>query len=171
MPDTKTYPNYAGTALDSLVLNHRVLLLGDAGHTHGGAFAAGASLAINDAYALALSLAHVHTNGGQPTYDQVQRALRLYDATRMPLVTRVLDMVHGPAEWKRWNGSGPDGEVESDEELRARVARRPDMSWLMEHDVDAEFRKVVESLEADKADTVKSDVTVQVTEAFPGDGN
>lgn len=119
-------------------------MLGDAAHTHGGAFAAGGSLAINDAYALALSLAHVWPKEGAPTHAQLRRALALYDETRRPLVTRVLDLVHGAAQKKRWTGANAEnGEKETDEELRARISSRPDMTWLTEHDVEAEFRGVI----------------------------
>lgn len=49
-------------------------------------------------------------------------------------------MVHGAAQKKRWAGSGKQ---ETDEELRKRIAARPDMVWLTEHDVDAAFQNVV----------------------------
>ncbi|POS73824.1 hypothetical protein DHEL01_v207788 [Diaporthe helianthi] len=154
VPYTKTYPNHAGTALPSLVLDSRIALLGDAAHTHGGAFAAGGSLAINDAYCLALSLAHVWPQEGKPTHDQLRRALNLYDETRRPLVTRVLDLVHGAAQKRRWTGGNAEnGEKETDEELRGRIANRPDMTWLTEHDVEAEFRGVI-SRERDGTDVV-----------------
>lgn len=145
VPYTKTYPNHAGTALSSLVFEGRVALLGDAAHTHGGAFAAGGSLAINDAYALTLALAHVWPQEGKPTQEHLGKALTLYDETRRPLVTRVLDLVHGAAQKKRWTGvNGKDGEKkETDAELRSRIANRPDMTWLTEHDVEAEFLRVV----------------------------
>lgn len=153
MPYVKTYPNHAGTALSSLVFADRVALLGDAAHTHGGAFAAGGSLAINDAYALALVLAHVwplgqQTSAARPTQLELARALRLYDETRRPLVTRLLGIVHGRAQSRRWgaekrNGEPGDEQGETDAELRTRIANRPDMRWLTEHDVEEEFRAVL----------------------------
>lgn len=151
MPYVKTYPNHAGTALASLTFDGRVALLGDAAHTHGGAFAAGGSLAINDAYAFTLALAHVWPPGvgesvpGRPTRGQLATALRLYDETRRPLVTRLLHVVHSSAQARRWAAEKRDGdnEGETDAELRARIANRPDMRWLTEHDVEKEFLKVV----------------------------
>lgn len=148
MPYVKTYPNYAGTALPSLVFGGRVALLGDAAHTHGGAFAAGGSLAVNDAYALSLALAHVWPPGdvsSRPTKEQLATALNLYDGTRRPLVTRLLNIVHSNAQARRWAADkrGGDGEGETDAELRTRIANRPDMSWLTEHDVDKEFEDAV----------------------------
>lgn len=139
VPYVKTYPNFAGTALSSLVFEDRVALLGDAGHTHGGAFGAGGSLAINDAYALALALSHTW-----PSNQQLKVALELYDETRRPLVTKVLSIVHGQGQARRLAASNKmNGTVETDAELRARIAKRPEMVWLTEHDVDAEFQAVL----------------------------
>ncbi|PWY76009.1 FAD/NAD(P)-binding domain-containing protein, partial [Aspergillus sclerotioniger CBS 115572] len=47
-PYTKLYPNYSGDSLSTWVLASQVTLIGDAAHTHGGAFAAGGSLALDD---------------------------------------------------------------------------------------------------------------------------
>ncbi|KKA16259.1 hypothetical protein T310_10161 [Rasamsonia emersonii CBS 393.64] len=58
-PYTRLYPNYAGDPLPTWTFGSRVTLVGDAAHTHGGAFAAGGSLALDDAYALALAFRHV----------------------------------------------------------------------------------------------------------------
>lgn len=76
-------------------------------------------------------------------------AAALYDATRRPLVTRVLDTVHGNARAKRAareQRRRERGRAETDGELRARVAGRPDLSWLTEHDVDEAFGTVVARL-------------------------
>lgn len=150
VPYTKSYPNMAGTALSSFCFRDRLVLLGDAAHAHGGAFGAGGSLAINDAYALALALAHVWPPGSggvlsaRPTTQQLHKALSLYEETRKPLVTRLLNIVHGNAQARRWAADKrKDGGEETEAELRTRIANRPDMSWLSEHDVEAEFRAVV----------------------------
>lgn len=148
VPYVKTYPNFTGTALSSLVFKGRVALLGDAAHTHGGAFGAGGSLAINDAYAFALALAqscppHAFTESKQDP-DQLKKALQLYDETRRPLVTRVLSTVHGQGQARRLAATGKmNGGIETDDELRARIAHRPELIWLTEHDVDAEFEAVL----------------------------
>lgn len=138
MPHIRAYPNHSGAALPSLVFHNRVALLGDAGHAHGAAFGAGGSLAINDAYALSLALAEVWPPGypsKRPSREQLGKALRVFDETRRPLVTRLLHIIHGRAR------AMPGGEKGgSDEELRRRTANRPDMSWLSEHDVEAELR-------------------------------
>lgn len=147
VPYTKSYPNMAGTALSSFCFRDRLVLLGDAAHTHGGAFGAGGSLAINDAYALVLALLHVWSpeeGSARPSRRQLHEALRLYEETRKPLVTRLLNIVHGNAQARRWAAEKKkDGGQETDAELRSRIANRPDMSWLSEHDVEAEFEAVV----------------------------
>lgn len=147
VPYMKTYPNFAGTALSSLVFDGRVALLGDAAHTHGGAFGAGGSLAINDAYALALSLAHTWipaSTRSKPNSQLLKEALRLFDATRRPLVTRVLSIVHGQGQARRMAATNKtNGGTETDDELKSRISNRPDMAWLTEHDVNAEFLAVL----------------------------
>lgn len=146
VPYVKTYPNFAGTELSSLVFDSRVALLGDAAHTHGGAFGAGGSLAINDAYALALALVEVWPPAPalpKPNSEELERALKLFDETRRPLVTRVLDTVRGQGQARRLAAANKaNGKMETDDELRARIANRPDIVWLTEHDVEAEFQAV-----------------------------
>lgn len=81
-----------------------------------------------------------------PTGEQLAQAATLYDETRRPLVTKVLETVHGNARAKREAKEQRAGRRETDDELRARVARRPNLSWLAEHDVVKEFRSVVARL-------------------------
>ncbi|KAG8160936.1 hypothetical protein KVR01_009200 [Diaporthe batatas] len=157
-PYIKTYPMCAVTPLDTFVFDSHVALLGDAAHAHGGGVAIGGSLAINDAYALALALTHVWPPSSsssaspspKPAQQQLERVLRLYDETRRPLVNRLLAGVHALAQKRRWMAEKKtvDGAGETDEQLRARIANRPDLSWLTEHDVEAEFEKVVARVEA-----------------------
>lgn len=47
------------------------------------------------------------------------------------------------AEKKAVNGQG-----EMDKLARARIANRPDLSWLIEHNMEAEFDRVVARVEA-----------------------
>lgn len=160
-PYIKTYPMCAVTPLDSFVFDSHVALLGDAAHAHGGGVAIGGSLAINDAYAFALALTHVWPPAdnisttsasplAKPTQEQLEKVLKLYDETRRPLVNRLLAGVHALAQKRRWMAEKKtvDGKGETDEQLRARIANRPDLSWLTEHDVEAEFEKVVSLVEA-----------------------
>ncbi|KAL2836586.1 FAD/NAD(P)-binding domain-containing protein [Aspergillus pseudoustus] len=148
-PATRVYPNHLGTSLESLVFGGRIALLGDAGHTHGGAFASDGSLAINDAHALALSLAHVWpaaqgADGATPDKSQLQGALALFDATRRPHVTRLIDVVHSGLAERFEKLRDPHRVEETDGELRARIAAVEGFSWLGEHDVEAEFRRAAQ---------------------------
>lgn len=144
VPYTRIYPNVAAHGLDSWVLGGgRVTLLGDAAHAHGGAFAAGGSLAIDDAWAFAASLFHVFPMDAErvPTEGELAKALHIYDQTRRPHTDRVLHAVHSGNKAKVVRL----GKLESDEELRARMGRREDVTWLHEHDVVAAFKAVVEN--------------------------
>lgn len=137
----------AGAALDQWTFGSRVTLLGDAAHTHGGAYAAGASLAIDDAYALYLSLAAVFPPG-QPVSEpvpsrEIGRALGLYESVRRPHAARVLESVHAGRrqQLERLEALSRKGlSEESDEDFSARIRGRGDPVWLNEHDVEAAFR-------------------------------
>ncbi|KAF1959472.1 salicylate 1-monooxygenase [Byssothecium circinans] len=142
VPYTRIYPNAAAHGLDSWVLgNGRVTLAGDAAHAHGGAFAAGGSLAIDDAWAFASAIKHVfpeHATSA-PSEEDIARALNLYDRTRRPHTDRVLHNVHSGNKAK----VARIGRSETDEELRERIKKRESPSWIHEHDVVSTFAKVV----------------------------
>ncbi|KAI9733942.1 MAG: hypothetical protein M1834_002597 [Cirrosporium novae-zelandiae] len=144
-PSTKLFPNVAGAPLKTWVFNSRVTLLGDAAHAHGGAFAAGGSLAIDDAYALCSSLLHVFpsTQSQKPTAAAIQRALTLYEKTRRPHTDRVLNIVHRML-------LHPKRDHESDEELRKRMRNRVDTVWIHEHDVRAAFMELLKLEKEDR---------------------
>ncbi|KAJ4295454.1 hypothetical protein N0V90_007466 [Kalmusia sp. IMI 367209] len=142
VPYTRIYPNAAAHGLDSWVLGGgRVTLAGDAAHAHGGAFAAGGSLAIDDAWAFAASLLHVFPVDSKrlPTEVEIAQALRVYDQTRRPHTDRVLHTVHSGNKAK----VARIGRPESDEQLRARMSKREDVTWLHEHDVVAALEAVL----------------------------
>ncbi|EME40439.1 hypothetical protein DOTSEDRAFT_177423 [Dothistroma septosporum NZE10] len=140
-PYTKLYPNTFGSGLDSWVHgNGRVTYAGDAAHAHGGAFAAGGSLALDDAYAFALAISHVNPPGSpKPSKSAIVEALRIYERTRKPHTDRVLATVH-VSNTKMIERLGKE---ESDEELRKRMTNRADPAWIHEHDVEATLRKVL----------------------------
>ena len=171
----RRYANVAGRALDKWSFEDRITLLGDAAHTHGGAFAAGAALAIDDAYALSLALDHVFPSGsevgvGPIDPSHIALALDLYETTRRPHSARVLAIVHEnrrKALIRQKNRA--NGQPESDEEFRSRFANRTDPVWLTEHDVEQAFENVLsEKLSKDvlevQGDTLKDKAlpTVQV---------
>lgn len=142
VPYTRIYPNAAAHGLDTWVLgNGRVTLAGDAAHAHGGAFAAGGSLAIDDAWAFAASILEVFpVNSTQkPSDEDIHRALRLYNRTRKAHTDRVLHTVHSGNKAK----VDSIGKPESDEALRTRLKNRFDPTWIHEHDVQEAFRNAI----------------------------
>ncbi|OJD37931.1 salicylate hydroxylase [Diplodia corticola] len=140
----RAYPNLAITApLPShTFLAGRVALVGDAAHPHGGAFATGGSLAIDDAYALASALAFSLSSAAEEE-DILARATRVYERARKPHTTRLVEVVLGMNE--RSKERLREGGEETDEELRARMRARAETSWLHEHDVEAAVRRAVEA--------------------------
>lgn len=140
-PYTRLYPNTAAPGLDTWIYgNGRVTLVGDAAHAHGGALAAGGSLAIDDAYAFAAALWHVFPPGAHPSTPDIQRALSVYERTRKAHADRVISTVR---EGNKAILARLKKTRETDEELRARLKNRPDPSWIHEHDVEAAFAQAV----------------------------
>ncbi|KAL5315124.1 hypothetical protein ACEPPN_017775 [Leptodophora sp. 'Broadleaf-Isolate-01'] len=145
IPSVRRYANVAGAGLKHWTFSNRVTLLGDAAHTHGGAFAAGASLAIDDAYALYLALSTTIQTSAEVSPERLAYALSLYETTRRPQSDRVLRVVHGMItdHRGRMGRFWEEGVEEPDEEFRQRVAARLDPVWLTEHDVEKTFEKVL----------------------------
>lgn len=142
-PYTRQYPNTAAPGLDSWVYGSgRITLAGDAAHAHGGALAAGGSLAIDDAYAFAAALWHEFPPAlGPYSKAKIQRALSLFEMTRKPHTDRVLATVRegNKKTIERLRRS----KMETDEELRARIQNRSDPFWIHEHDVEDAFTQAV----------------------------
>ena len=140
-PYIRQYPNTFASSLDTWVHGGgRVTFAGDAAHAHGGAFAAGGSLAADDAYAFALAIGHTFPPGSpHPSTETIEEALRLYESTRKMHTDRVLSAV------QQGNQKTIErlGKVETDEELRARMKNRNNPSWIHEHDVEATFARAV----------------------------
>lgn len=149
IPRVRRYANVAGRALDQWTFEDRVTLLGDAAHTHGGAFAAGASLAIDDAYTLSLAFDEVFPateviNNDLVAPELIGRVLDLYERIRRPHTARVLAHVHdGRAKARSRFEQSLAGRPESDSEFRNRIATREDPVWLTEHDAEKTFIEVV----------------------------
>jgi len=143
-PYSRLYPNYAGDALQTWVLSPRVTLVGDAAHTHGGAFAAGGSLALDDAYALGLALRHAFSFTSSTRSQAIGKALEIYDLTRRPHTSRLLGIVH---ELINKEEEVYRSAAEEDAALTARFKNRADTAWLSEHDVVAAFQRVIDGRE------------------------
>jgi salicylate hydroxylase len=147
-PDIRYYPNLAvEKSLDTWVFGDRITLIGDAAHAHGGAYATGGSLAIDDAYALSLAISSIFppTNAKSPTSETIGEALRLYENTGKPHADRLLGIVHNANKKKVANTSN----LATDEALRNRAAERPNTGWLHEHDVVEAFNKALENRKSD----------------------
>ncbi|PMD32278.1 FAD/NAD(P)-binding domain-containing protein [Hyaloscypha variabilis F] len=143
-PDIRYYPNYfCGSSLPTWIFGDRVTLIGDAAHAHGGAFATGGSLAIDDAYALHLALKSVfpETASQKPSSREILRALKLYEDTRRPHAVRLLKVAHENNAMKTKKIMAET--QETDEELRARAKRGSGTTWLHEHDVVKSFDEVL----------------------------
>jgi salicylate hydroxylase len=141
VPHVRTYPNFYGSFLETYEFGGRVVLVGDAAHSHGGALAANASLGIDDAYCLYLSFLEKVTPSGilNSSAAELQQILRLYVEVRKPHCEKVLKMTHAMYDGinKRLWG---EGEQETDEQLRERVRSRPYAEWIHEHDVEIAFK-------------------------------
>ncbi|KAH9210006.1 hypothetical protein DL95DRAFT_449023 [Leptodontidium sp. 2 PMI_412] len=139
-PNVRYYPNYfCGSSLPTWIFGGRVTLIGDAAHAHGGAFATGGSLAIDDAYALYLALTtELPTSATEkPSSENIMRALKLYEGTRRPHAVKLLKVVHANNEMKTRKIITET--QETDLELRARAKRGSNTTWLHEHDVVTSF--------------------------------
>lgn len=142
-PHVRIYPNTSAHALDTWILGDgRVTLAGDAAHAHGGAFAAGGSLALDDAWAFSASLRHVFPDDATslPTQEDLGAALGLYERTRKAHTDRLMRVVQEGNESK----VARLGRTETEEELRARAEGRGDTGWIHEHDVVAAFARARE---------------------------
>jgi salicylate hydroxylase len=151
-PDIRYYPNFSCSApLDTWVFEDRVALIGDAAHAHGGAYATGGSLAIDDAYALHHSLNSIFTRSDnqKPSAHEIGQALRLYEATRKPHAEKLLKVVHAGNAAKIEKIR--KGTLEKDEELRARAQKGSNTGWLHEHDVVKAFEEALTASETKDA--------------------
>ncbi|KAL2222392.1 monooxygenase [Thermoascus aurantiacus ATCC 26904] len=142
-PYTRLYPNWAGEPLSTWVFGSRATLVGDAAHTHGGAFAAGGSLAIDDAYALYLAFRHVFlsTKLTDASVGRIEKALALYDRIRRPHTERLLKIVLNNNSNNKTIGK--DDIVNAEDVLVQRIKNKPDTTWLSEHDVEKAFQNVI----------------------------
>ncbi|KAI8651198.1 hypothetical protein NCS55_01363400 [Fusarium keratoplasticum] len=145
----RRYTNAFGPKLDNWTFADRVVLIGDAAHAHGGAFGAGASLAIDDAYTLYLALQAVFPQA-LPISRPIPRShiglvLNLYESVRRPHAARVLDIVlqDRQKQFARNEGLKAAGKEESDQDFRERMKGRKGAAWLHEHDVEKAFQEAI----------------------------
>lgn len=159
-PYTNLYPNFAGDALETWTFGSRVTLIGDAAHAHGGAFAAGGSLALDDAFALGLAFKHVIQSchgETQLSLENVKKALGLYTNTRKPHTDRLLRIVHNQIGTK----PSSSGTLEEDAKLVSRMKNRPDTVWLSEHDVEAAMTDIIAQSESHEVKALAGEPKIQ----------
>ncbi|KAH8694307.1 hypothetical protein BGW36DRAFT_384723 [Talaromyces proteolyticus] len=146
-PYSRLYPNYVGDPLPTWVLASRVTLIGDAAHAHGGAFAAGGSLALDDSLALALGFKHTFASPESNipfSASNIRRSLSLYDRTRRQHTEELLSIVHHQLNNQTPLSIAPEvGETV----LISRLKNRPNTEWMTEHDVEKAFAIVAASQE------------------------
>ena len=137
----------AGDALSTWTFGSRVTLVGDAAHAHGGAFATGGSLALDDAFALGLAFRYVAESLSAPFHfsiDHIKRVLKLFSNTRKPHTDRLMSIVNTQLSNKALQLTDTEDEESI---LLSRIKNRPNTEWLYEHDVEAAFAAAVEQLE------------------------
>lgn len=116
-----------------------VVLIGDAGHPHGGAYAAGGTMSIEDAYTLALCLEHA-LGSVDTKKTQIQLAFNMYNDIRHAHTARLIDA----ANKLRTQRKTDEGRVLSDEHIEERLRARPDISWLSENDTKGAVRRWID---------------------------
>ncbi|KAF8831892.1 hypothetical protein HHX47_DHR1000902 [Lentinula edodes] len=154
----RVHPGWASNQVPPPIHAGRIVLLGDAFHPHGGAFAAGGSLAIDDSIALFLALQHVQQSSTPSTSSssssdvpsnsrsievsarrrlsasELSHALDLYASTRLPHASRVFGVV----ERMRENVAKP-GRLWDEEKIQEWARDKKEVVWLHEHDVHRAF--------------------------------
>ena len=106
LPYVHQYPVFTGESLETWIFRDHIALIGDAAHPHGGSFAAGGSLALDDSYALALSLKHAlaRSSGGTAGLkDALALGLQLFNSARCSHGKRVIDAVAEKKYGCKWH--------------------------------------------------------------------
>lgn len=139
-PAVRVYTDINGPALPSHVFGDgRVVLIGDAGHPHGGAYAAGGTMSVEDAYTLYRALDHAQTAGRRLDRHALRWAFDTFDKARIKHTTRVIDLANETRRKRERN----KGVKPSDDVLRASVATRPNVSFLANNDTKATIERTI----------------------------
>ena len=139
-PDIHVFPGWSSEVAPPPTSQGRIVLIGDSFHPHGGAFAAGGSLAIDDGRALYLALSHTEATSSNEAQrsDRLSRALDLYKATRLPHIDKVMLAVKA----SRANAAKPDRPW-SEEKIREWARTKNSQAWIHEHDVIGAFNETL----------------------------
>lgn len=139
--DIEAYPLDSGPWLKELSKEGLVAFLGDAAHPTAGAFGAGAAMGFGDCWALkrALEASRDHFGGTDGGYN-VSKALSLFQATRLPFLSRVEKQMEIDTQNAIYIAEASQDEPEW---IRRFKERNPLSQWLTEHDVELEVQKVI----------------------------
>lgn len=134
--------DYHGPPLERMDLTPgRACLVGDAAHPHGGAFAVGGSLAIEDAYVLSLC---IRRSLSSPAAFPLARALAVYSDLRIGHVNKVIAAALSVRKAK--DERNDKGLKMAEEEIRKSVLERVETEWIGENDVERAFNALVGGL-------------------------
>lgn len=107
----------------------------------GGAFAVGDSLAIEDAYALALC---IRRSVASPSTLPLSAALCLVSNIRVGHVNKVIAAAHSVRQAK--DRRSEQGIQLTEDEIRKAVLERDETEWIGENDVERDFERLVAKL-------------------------
>ncbi|GAA5858287.1 hypothetical protein JCM8547_004636 [Rhodosporidiobolus lusitaniae] len=125
------YPFWGGIALDTVVANGNVALLGDASHPLSGAYGSGAAFALEDAWTLSQSISYSLSHSLP-----LAEALRLFDETRSPYYGELF------GELRRVGKASRKGEgLGWGERVRDRMEERwGELRWVYHRDIVADWQ-------------------------------
>jgi salicylate hydroxylase len=136
------YPDYHGPEIPTLVAGDgRVVFIGDAAHPHGGAFAAGGTCSVEDAYTVMRAVDHVQQKAqvGRLSREELADAFDIYNECRYAHTLRVMKAAEAVRAERRANA----GRRLSDEEIKENAMKRGYFNWLALNDTEGVFQKVV----------------------------
>ena len=137
--DIEAYPLDSGPWLEALSRDDRIAFVGDAAHPTAGAFGAGAAMGFGDCWALTRALeASRESSGAVDGNYNVPRALRIFQAARLPFLTRVEKQMELDTKSAIYVAEASKNE---EEWVRRFKERNPLSQWLTEHDVELEVQK------------------------------
>ena len=138
--DWREFAAFSGPELSQLTAwNNKIVLVGDSSHALSGAFGSGAGFAMADGYILARALEYFRND--------VQRALPLFDAIRLPYYSRMYEYLAGEAQ-KRLAKLRDLGDTAShDDQVRVKIIKGgADMGWIYNNDIGSVWKSAVETL-------------------------
>ncbi|EAZ62777.1 Salicylate hydroxylase (Salicylate 1-monooxygenase) [Scheffersomyces stipitis CBS 6054] len=143
IPEIRAYPLEQAPWLSNLVIEDKIVFIGDAGHPTSGIYGSGASFGFSDVWALYRALQETSSNywikNNTPTFKyNAKLALFLFNETRRYFLQRVEQQVSIDSQVKRENLTEIDDKEWTDRYLIVRAGG----DWIRSHNVELEFQKV-----------------------------